>query len=165
MRDNSPARAEQAGPIISRMQNGTDLRITVDANSLQFFFHAGQHLACPEHHGSAVVVGPPTPAPASQTPVRIVADVATNRLIVSAPADKMATIEMLIKELDQAPTSGSGAKIVRLKTADAQQLAGVLRTAIATAPGYGAKGAGPRPSASRPTRGRTACSSRAARAT
>ncbi|HUS90456.1 MAG TPA: secretin N-terminal domain-containing protein [Phycisphaerae bacterium] len=66
----------------------------------------------------------------SSTPVRVVAEAATNRLIVSAPADKVPTIEKLIKELDVASENTGGARIFRLKAADAQQLVSVISSTL-----------------------------------
>jgi len=66
----------------------------------------------------------------SSMPVRIIADGATNRLIVSAPADKMVAIEALIKDLDKASVQAGGTKIVRLKAADAQQLASIVSATL-----------------------------------
>ncbi|MCX5661532.1 MAG: hypothetical protein NTW19_17780 [Planctomycetota bacterium] len=76
----------------------------------------------------------PAPGPGRRaTPVmetRIVADAATNRLVVSAPADQMNNIEALIKQLDQATVEAGGLRVFHLTTADAQQLAGVLVQAV-----------------------------------
>jgi type II secretion system protein D len=72
---------------------------------------------------------PPTPTPAAASRVSIVADSATNRVIVTAPVDQMIAIEKLIAELDQA-TEKAAARIVRLQNADAQQLAPVVAAAV-----------------------------------
>jgi len=66
----------------------------------------------------------------SSAPIRIIPDAATNRLIVSAPAAQMTAIEALIKDLDTASVEAGGAKIVRLKAADAQQLAGIVTSML-----------------------------------
>jgi type II secretory pathway component GspD/PulD (secretin) len=78
----------------------------------------------------------------SGAPLRIVPDPATNRLIVSAPADKMAAIEKLILQLDTASTAAGAAKIVRLKSSDAQQLADVVTSVLTTRGSYGRAASG-----------------------
>jgi type II secretory pathway component GspD/PulD (secretin) len=78
-----------------------------------------------------------SPDSSSATPLRIVPDPATNRLIVSAPADKMAAIEKLILQLDTASTAAGAARIVRLKSSDAQQLAEVVTSVLTTRGSYG----------------------------
>ena len=64
------------------------------------------------------------------SPVRIVADATTNRLIVSAPPDKMVQIEKLIKDLDIASKDLGGMRVFRLKAADAQQLSSVVSSTL-----------------------------------
>jgi type II secretory pathway component GspD/PulD (secretin) len=62
---------------------------------------------------------------------RVVADAATNRVIVTAPLDQMNRIEDIIKQLDQANIKYvGGIKVFPLKVADAQQLAGVVGGAL-----------------------------------
>lgn len=78
----------------------------------------------------------PPSSSSSSVPVRIVADPATNNLIVSAPADKMAVIEKLILQLDTASTAGGAAKIVRLKSSDAEQLAAVVTSVLTSRSSY-----------------------------
>jgi len=78
----------------------------------------------------------------SATSLRIVPDPATNRLIVSAPADRMAAIEKLILQLDTASTAGGAAKIVRLKSSDAQQLAEVVTSVLTIRGSYGRPSSG-----------------------
>ncbi len=69
---------------------------------------------------------------------KIVADTAGNRLIVSSPSDTMAAIEKLIKDLDGDAVSSGTARIFRLKSADAQSLAGIItRATTATDPRTG----------------------------
>ncbi len=60
----------------------------------------------------------------------VVADRATNRLIVAAPFDQMAKVEAILKELDQAGAAAEGLKVFQLKEADAQQLADVLQNSL-----------------------------------
>jgi type II secretion system protein D len=80
----------------------------------------------------AVTINASLPQPKSndrgqkESEARVVADAATNRIVVSAPADQMANVEKLIKELDAAVTVQSGARIFALKVADAQQLVPVV---------------------------------------
>jgi type II secretion system protein D len=59
----------------------------------------------------------------------VVADKATNRLIVSGPIDEMARVEKLVKELDVASISVGGARVFPLQIADAQQLAPIVTNA------------------------------------
>jgi type II secretory pathway component GspD/PulD (secretin) len=84
----------------------------------------------------------PSSDTSSSTPLRIVPDPATNRLIVSAPADKMAAIEKLILQLDTASTAAGAARIVRLKSSDAQQLAEVVTSVLTTRGSYGRAASG-----------------------
>ena len=71
--------------------------------------------------------------PPQSVPVaRVVADPASNRLIVSGPVESIADIEKMIKDLDKASEDTGGMKIFRLKHADAQQLAGIIRNATST---------------------------------
>lgn len=80
--------------------------------------------------------GAPAPTPANRTAAgkpmetRIVPDVSTNRLVVSAPADQMNAIENLVKQLDQATTEAGSFRVFKLKSADAQQLANVVAAAV-----------------------------------
>ncbi len=62
--------------------------------------------------------------------VKVVADQATNRVVVSAPVDEMSQVAELISRLDEATRISGGAKIFRLKHADAGQLAGVITNAV-----------------------------------
>jgi len=68
--------------------------------------------------------------PVIQKDVRVVADTATNRLVVSAPVNEMAAVADLIERLDEATTISGGAKIFTLKHADAGQLSGVIANAV-----------------------------------
>ncbi|MCX5676331.1 MAG: hypothetical protein NTX87_15120, partial [Planctomycetota bacterium] len=73
----------------------------------------------------------PQPSQAQGMQARVVADSATNRIIVTAPLDQMNRIEELIKQLDQANIKYvGGIKVFPLKVADAQQLAGVVANAL-----------------------------------
>lgn len=64
------------------------------------------------------------------TEARVVPDMGTNRLLVSAPVDQMASIEKVIRELDQATQEMGGVRVIALKLADAQQVAGVVANAV-----------------------------------
>ena len=66
---------------------------------------------------------------------RVVADVNTNRLIVTAPLDQMTRIEELIRTLDQASEEVGGMRVFKLKVADAQQLERVIQGAITRSSG------------------------------
>ncbi len=68
--------------------------------------------------------------PVIQKDVRVVADTATNRLVVSAPVNEMDAVADLIDRLDEATTISGGAKIFALKHADAGQLSGVIANAV-----------------------------------
>lgn len=61
---------------------------------------------------------------------RVVADAATNRLVVSATVDEMKKVTELVKELDTASTDRDSMRIFELKVADAQQLASTINQAI-----------------------------------
>ncbi len=69
-----------------------------------------------------------TPTTTADTP-RVTADAATNRLIVSAPVDRIAEIERLIEKLDDARAESSGSRVFRLEHADAQQMSSVITSA------------------------------------
>ncbi len=66
---------------------------------------------------------------------RVVADVNTNRLIVTAPLDQMVRIEELIRTLDQASQEVGGMRVFKLKVADAKQLERVIEGAISRSSG------------------------------
>lgn len=61
---------------------------------------------------------------------RVVADSATNRLVVTAAVDEMKKIAELVKELDTASTDRETMRVFKLEVADARQLAGTLNQAI-----------------------------------
>ncbi len=69
--------------------------------------------------------------PIMEQKAKIVPDPATNRLIVSAPVDQMASVERLLRALDKTVTDVGGTRIFGLKNADPQQLAGVIGEAVA----------------------------------
>ncbi|NLW87882.1 MAG: hypothetical protein GXY38_13525, partial [Planctomycetes bacterium] len=68
------------------------------------------------------------PAPANQA-ARVVADIPGNRLIVSADAEQMAVIENMIRELDSESVTRGGMRILRLKNAQAMEIASVVTQA------------------------------------
>ncbi|MFW5731765.1 MAG: secretin N-terminal domain-containing protein [Planctomycetota bacterium] len=68
--------------------------------------------------------------PVIRKDVRVVADTATNRLVVSAPVNEMDAVADLIERLDKATTISGGAQIFTLKHADAEQLSGVIANAV-----------------------------------
>jgi len=78
----------------------------------------------------------------AETPISIVPDAATNRLVVAAPADKMPKIEELIRALDEAVEDAGRAKILHLKYADPQQMAKILGGATARRDSRGRRIAG-----------------------
>jgi type II secretion system protein D len=91
--------------------------------------------------GAAVAPSGPGATRATVQQVRVVPDAATNRLVVSAPVDTMAQIRKLIDELDGAQeVIRSGARIVKLKNADAAQLAPVVLGAIQRRDGASRRG-------------------------
>jgi len=63
--------------------------------------------------------------------VFIQGDAGSNTILVRAPKEEFEAIQALVKELDQTITTTGGLKAFRLKVADAQQLAGVVRSALA----------------------------------
>ncbi len=62
--------------------------------------------------------------------VMILSDEATNRLVVTAPADEYTVIEEIIERLDAVSKRSAGTRIFKLKTADAQQLATILSSSL-----------------------------------
>jgi len=70
-------------------------------------------------------------------PFRVAADDATNTLIVSGPVDEMDEAEKLIRQLDEGTSITAGAKIIPLKSADANQLAPVILNASSKPPPRG----------------------------
>jgi len=58
--------------------------------------------------------------------VKLVPEQRTNRLLVSAPIDRMPGIEKLISALDKQSVETEGVRLFRLKFADAKQLAGII---------------------------------------
>lgn len=82
--------------------------------------------------------------------VGIFADVRTNRLVISAPAEAMAMMDKLIDELDVPPTIVADVKVFRLKNADATNalntvqsiFTGQQRTGTGVGGGGGGIGAG-----------------------
>jgi len=61
--------------------------------------------------------------------LRVAADVATNRLIVSGSMENMKQAEQLILQLDQAASVDTGARVYPLKVADAASLAPIIANA------------------------------------
>ncbi|MFB3892666.1 MAG: secretin N-terminal domain-containing protein [Phycisphaerae bacterium] len=59
-------------------------------------------------------------------PTRVVADNATNSIIVSGPKEQMDAVEKLIADMDKETKPAGGAKIIRLAFADAQQIAPIV---------------------------------------
>jgi type II secretion system protein D len=58
--------------------------------------------------------------------VKIIADPISNRIIASAPEAQMRSIAKLVQELDKASKTAQVARVFRMKSADAQQLAAVV---------------------------------------
>ena len=63
---------------------------------------------------------------AAATRVAAVADDRSNSLVISAPADLLATIETMVKEIDQEVSDVTELRVFRLKNADASEIADQL---------------------------------------
>ncbi|HUS47055.1 MAG TPA: secretin N-terminal domain-containing protein, partial [Phycisphaerae bacterium] len=63
---------------------------------------------------------------------KVVADDATNRLIVAADPDMMKRVEALVKELDEAATEAAALRIFPLKVANAASLVNIIQNTFAT---------------------------------
>jgi general secretion pathway protein D len=67
-------------------------------------------------------------AGAAAAKVAAVGDDRSNSLVISAPADLVATIESMVREIDQEVTDVTELRVFRLKNADASELADQLAT-------------------------------------
>lgn len=68
---------------------------------------------------------------------RVVADSATNRLVVTAAVDEMKKVAELVRELDAASTDRETMRVFKLEVADARLLAGTLNQAIVRRDAHG----------------------------
>ena len=62
--------------------------------------------------------------------VKIVADAAANRLIISGPRNELLAVNTIVEQLDQAPEGAGGAKVFKLNSADAMKIVGVVSNAM-----------------------------------
>ncbi|MBN2508403.1 MAG: hypothetical protein JXQ71_17125 [Verrucomicrobia bacterium] len=67
----------------------------------------------------------------------VLPDQAANRLIVSAPTNELAAIDAIITKLDEVSAQSGRARVFKLKSADAEQVATVLSTALIQTSPYG----------------------------
>ena len=67
---------------------------------------------------------------AAAAKVVAVADDRSNSIVISAPADLLATIETMVKEIDQEVTDVTELQVFRLKNADPSETADQLATAV-----------------------------------
>lgn len=62
--------------------------------------------------------------------VKIVADAASNRLILSGPRNELLAVNTIVEQLDQAPEGAGGARVFKLNNADAIKVVGVVSNAM-----------------------------------
>ncbi|MFA6543716.1 MAG: secretin N-terminal domain-containing protein [Limisphaerales bacterium] len=62
--------------------------------------------------------------------VKIVADAASNRLILSGPRNELLAVNTIVEQLDQAPEGAGGAKVFKLNNATAMKVVGVVSNAM-----------------------------------
>ena len=62
--------------------------------------------------------------------VKIIADAAANRLILSGPRNELLAVSTIVEQLDQAPEGAGGARVFKLNTADASKIVGVVSNAM-----------------------------------
>ncbi|MBI5799210.1 MAG: hypothetical protein HZA92_00580 [Verrucomicrobia bacterium] len=62
--------------------------------------------------------------------VKIIADAASNRLILSGPRSELLAVSTIVEQLDQAPEGAGGAKVFKLNNADASKIVGVVSNAM-----------------------------------
>ncbi|MSU60844.1 MAG: hypothetical protein EXS31_00360 [Pedosphaera sp.] len=61
---------------------------------------------------------------------KILPDLAANRLVVSGNTNELAAVEAIITKLDQVSTKTGGARVFKLKNADAEQVGRVISTSL-----------------------------------
>ncbi|KAF0179089.1 MAG: type II and III secretion system protein [Limisphaerales bacterium] len=62
--------------------------------------------------------------------VKIVADAASNRLILSGPRNELLAVNTIVEQLDQAPEGAGGARVFKLNNADAIKVVGIVSNAM-----------------------------------
>ena len=62
--------------------------------------------------------------------VKIIADAAANRLIISGPRNELLAVNTIVEQLDQAPEGAGGAKVFKLNNATATKVVNVVSNAI-----------------------------------
>jgi type II secretory pathway component GspD/PulD (secretin) len=62
--------------------------------------------------------------------VKIIADAASNRLILSGPRNELLAVNTIVEQLDQAPEGAGGARVFKLNSADATKIVGVVSNAM-----------------------------------
>jgi len=62
--------------------------------------------------------------------MKIIADAAGNRLVVTGPKDELKTVATVVEQLDQTPEASGGARVFKLVNADAAQIVGVVSNAM-----------------------------------
>jgi len=62
--------------------------------------------------------------------VKIIADAASNRLIISGPRNELLAVNTIVEQLDQAPEGAGGARVFKLNNADALKIVGVVSNAM-----------------------------------
>lgn len=62
--------------------------------------------------------------------VKIIADAASNRLIISGARNELLAVNTIVEQLDQAPEGAGGARVFKLNNADAMKIVGVVSNAM-----------------------------------
>jgi len=62
--------------------------------------------------------------------VKVIADAAANRLIISGPRNELLAVNTIVEQLDQAPEGAGGARVFKLNSADATKIVGVVSNAM-----------------------------------
>jgi type II secretory pathway component GspD/PulD (secretin) len=62
--------------------------------------------------------------------VKILADAASNRLIISGPRNELLAVNTIVEQLDQAPEGAGGARVFKLNNATAMKVVGVVSNAM-----------------------------------
>lgn len=62
--------------------------------------------------------------------VKIIADAASNRLILSGPRNELLAVSTIVEQLDQAPEGAGGARVFKLNNATAIKVVGVVSNAM-----------------------------------
>ena len=62
--------------------------------------------------------------------VKVIADAAANRLIISGPRNELLAVNTIVEQLDQAPEGAGGARVFKLNNATALKVVGVVSNAM-----------------------------------